>query len=344
MNNNDYETTDNEQMTKKSMLPWIILIVVLLTVVIAAVLVFNAKINKDKEKSNKESGSQNQQVMVQHTDSDAVEAINTEDEKQAANDDADELTENITENTIENTTDEANNIVEDSKNPETVEKHYMGVTYYLPAYFEKYVVVQETERGIVYYDEGALGEADGHLFSILYYSDSGYEQLPNYKIIGNDGGYTYVFYYPSDVQFDPANEAAAEEYQILANASNNIKAFAGSGSTETGSISASDKDSSESTASTGTSSDYILPNSNTEYLKESDISGMSENQLMLARNEIYARHGYIFNTQSIADYFAGKSWYNPSVPSDQWTEDMLNDCEKANIELIVKVETEKGYR
>ena len=37
-------------------------------------------------------------------------------------------------------------------------------------------------------------------------------------------------------------------------------------------------------------SEYILPNSNSTYLTESDLSYLSDTQIDLAKNELYARH------------------------------------------------------
>ena len=48
--------------------------------------------------------------------------------------------------------------------------------------------------------------------------------------------------------------------------------------------------------------DYILPNSSTKYLSESDLSGMSADELQMAINEIYARHHRKFVTKSIQQY------------------------------------------
>ena len=55
--------------------------------------------------------------------------------------------------------------------------------------------------------------------------------------------------------------------------------------------------------------DYIFPDSDSRYLTDEDLAGYSSDQLELAKNEIYARHGRKFVTQRIADYFNSKSWY-----------------------------------
>ena len=57
----------------------------------------------------------------------------------------------------------------------------------------------------------------------------------------------------------------------------------------------------------GCNIDFILPNSSTVKLEESDLVNLTKQQLALARNEIYARHGMVFNTDDIKSYFKSKS-------------------------------------
>ncbi|NSK19484.1 YARHG domain-containing protein [Dorea formicigenerans] len=87
--------------------------------------------------------------------------------------------------------------------------------------------------------------------------------------------------------------------------------------------------------------EYIFPDSDKKYLSEDEVRSVDESQLSLGRNEIFARHGYIFNDDSINQYFKGKSWYQGTVPADQFDMDsVFNDFEKKNVELIKKVENE----
>lgn len=87
-----------------------------------------------------------------------------------------------------------------------------------------------------------------------------------------------------------------------------------------------------------TNEDYILPNSSTEYVKESVLDAFSKRELRLARNEIYARHGRKFDDEELSAYFEGKSWYSGTIDGDDFNDDMLNVYEKDNIKLIKKLE------
>ena len=89
--------------------------------------------------------------------------------------------------------------------------------------------------------------------------------------------------------------------------------------------------------------DYILPYSNSRYITESDLRGLTEEECRIARNEIYARHGRIFKDEELQAYFNSKSWYTPSIPADAFQEHMLNDYEKKNKDVILEYERERGW-
>lgn len=89
---------------------------------------------------------------------------------------------------------------------------------------------------------------------------------------------------------------------------------------------------------------YILPSSDSEYISYSDLSGLSQTEVSLARNEIYARHGRKFTVDSIKKYFESQSWYKPRINPDDFSESVFNKYEKKNIDTIVKYEKDKGWR
>lgn len=92
------------------------------------------------------------------------------------------------------------------------------------------------------------------------------------------------------------------------------------------------------------SSDYILENSDSQYLTRFDLEGLSANDCRLARNELYARHGRKFDSEDLQDYFDSCSWYHGVIEPEDFQESMLNDIETANRDLIVEYEKEMGYR
>ncbi|MCR5004381.1 MAG: YARHG domain-containing protein [Clostridiales bacterium] len=86
-------------------------------------------------------------------------------------------------------------------------------------------------------------------------------------------------------------------------------------------------------------SSYMISGSSDRYLTDSDVKGLSSWQLMIARNEIYARHGRKFNDSELQEYFNGKSWYNGTIAPENFNADaILSDIEQANLKLIHKYE------
>ncbi len=54
----------------------------------------------------------------------------------------------------------------------------------------------------------------------------------------------------------------------------------------------------------------------------------------LAKNEIYARHGYIFANEDLYNYFMGCIWYSPTCDSADFDDSVFNEYEKANLEIL----------
>lgn len=90
--------------------------------------------------------------------------------------------------------------------------------------------------------------------------------------------------------------------------------------------------------------EYILPKSASRLLTEADLENLTQEDLRIARNEIYARHGRKFLDEGLQEYFNGKSWYNGTIEPDDFKEDMLSEIERTNEDTIVNYETKMGYR
>lgn len=87
--------------------------------------------------------------------------------------------------------------------------------------------------------------------------------------------------------------------------------------------------------------EYVFPDSDKKYLSEDEIRSVDTEKMALGRNEIFARHGYIFTDETYKEYFESKPWYKGSVPADQFnTGQEFNDFEKKNVELIKQIEDE----
>jgi hypothetical protein len=81
----------------------------------------------------------------------------------------------------------------------------------------------------------------------------------------------------------------------------------------------------------------IFPDSSTRLLATADLASLETVQLSLARNEIFARHGFIFNKVVYQAYFGRFEWYRPI------TRDVtLNAIERANVQLLQQAERARG--
>ena len=77
--------------------------------------------------------------------------------------------------------------------------------------------------------------------------------------------------------------------------------------------------------------DYVC----NRYVRDSDLIGVSKEELRIMRNWIFARHGYIFKSKDLQEYFGQFSWYHPRYAD---VTSMLSDIEITNIDFIKRYE------
>ena len=82
---------------------------------------------------------------------------------------------------------------------------------------------------------------------------------------------------------------------------------------------------------------YLFPGSDSMYIDAEELRGCSSEQLGYIRNEIFARHGYAFETDKYISYFGGKNWYYVDYSVTDNTSG-LNAYEKRNVDLIKSME------
>ncbi|MDO4798450.1 MAG: YARHG domain-containing protein [Coriobacteriales bacterium] len=100
-----------------------------------------------------------------------------------------------------------------------------------------------------------------------------------------------------------------------------------------------------SSSSSAGSSAYVLPDSTTHYYSTSELSSLSDWDLYIARNEIYARHGRGFVRQDLRNYFSNCSWYTERYDPDYFDDVIapnMSDCEWHNIQTILDYEHYRG--
>lgn len=84
----------------------------------------------------------------------------------------------------------------------------------------------------------------------------------------------------------------------------------------------------------------IFPESDREYLTRDDVYGMDKETIRLGLNEVYARHGRMFNDKALQAYFNNKSWYVPVYTPDEFSaieNNVFNEYEKANVRFLAEI-------
>ncbi len=84
----------------------------------------------------------------------------------------------------------------------------------------------------------------------------------------------------------------------------------------------------------------IFPESDREYLTRDDVYGMDKETIRLGLNEVYARHGRMFNDKTLQAYFNNKSWYVPVYTPDEFSaieNNVFNEYEKANVRFLAEI-------
>lgn len=142
-----------------------------------------------------------------------------------------------------------------------------------------------------------------------------------------------AMWWPSDTGLPLGEPRALRDVQVLLDDGEEFSNVSNSQSSET-----------STSASSSSTGDYILPDSSTRLYSASELQSYSQYELMLARNEIYARHGRGFNDQEIRQYFQSKSWYQQRYTAEEFDSlpnSPLTSIEQQNIKTIYDVEHSK---
>ena len=87
-----------------------------------------------------------------------------------------------------------------------------------------------------------------------------------------------------------------------------------------------------------TRSEYIFVDADIRYLTQEEVDKLSLQAVCYAKNEIYARHGRIFLSTELQEYFNDKSWYQGTVEAEKFSPSVFNKYESDNIQILVKAE------
>lgn len=200
---------------------------------------------------------------------------------------------------------------------------------YLPQYDRYYTQHGDTNIRSFFCPKG---EADGNLYRIWCLSD-GYTQFSQecmvtlkkessgYQFLSNEIIWDYYGYHKADASA-PTTEAL--HYNVSAY-KRQLKEGAAGGY-----------------PAGGYPVDYGLPvfDSDTRYYTREEMRQISWTPELTAvfRNEIYARHGYIFKNDIWNDFFSTYIWYSGIYSADKFDAGVFNEYEKENLKLAVEME------
>ncbi len=80
---------------------------------------------------------------------------------------------------------------------------------------------------------------------------------------------------------------------------------------------------------------FLFP-SDSVLITEGELEKLDDKTVELIKNEIYARHGYIFTNRALKKYFESFNWYEPN---EEYSPNLLNPTEKANLKTIKKFQS-----
>ena len=186
----------------------------------------------------------------------------------------------------------------------------------------------EAEARLTFYEKQSYYDGyGGMLFSLILlpqYKDFDFPEATILAMLNihEYGDYRVIVQYPSDVQF---SESGMNRYIML---SEDIGGVLDTFQPCGGAFIQAEQE----------EDDYWF---DTSYIDEASLSEVSRDDIMWARNEIYARHGYIFQNKDIQAAFEATDWY---VPNPNYSDSLLNDIEKENLNTIISYEKKMGWR
>lgn len=131
----------------------------------------------------------------------------------------------------------------------------------------------------------------------------------------------------SSGQIQRETEAPATQAQQSSNSQNSSSGNSNSQSSNTHS---------SSNTNTNNNGGFIFPNSDSSYLSNAQVSALSDNDLQLAINEIYARRGRIFKDAGLNAYFNSQSWYEGKYTAEEFEKNVkFNTYEQKNLQLLI---------
>lgn len=206
-----------------------------------------------------------------------------------------------------------------------VSYQWQEITFSMPQEWADNCVILEVEQGVEVYQKKSYEKAEGmgYLFGIMRSDDWMNYGAGEQMIAYTEDGTMYYLMRPTDMPADVEDEKTLAEYTTMAKQISQIA-------------------SSVQIDAQGVHYDaqqFMIPFSSIKPIDEENLTFLSDNELWIARNEIYARHGRVFKNMYLQRYFDSCSWYAEEGKSEV-PESELSEVERANLEKIVATEAD----
>lgn len=195
------------------------------------------------------------------------------------------------------------------------------ITLTLPSEWKDKVIIMKDDNGVKIYQKSSYEKNESGFMYGIYKTNEYTNNFAGERIIAFTDDTIYVATSPTDVACYCEDEAIMNEYIELLGKANEL--------------SKSLKIARENVQFNV--EEYVIPTSSTILLTKEALVDFNDNDLWLARNEIYARHGRKFNNYYLQNYFQACSWYEEADVTS-FDEASLSKTEKSNIALIKELE------
>ncbi len=211
---------------------------------------------------------------------------------------------------------------------EPKEKQYtcQGITITLPEEWNGRCVMVEHECGFSIYQKASyeMDDTTGYVCG-FFYTQEPVEYTHGKNLIAyTEGGSLYYLVYPTDIPCDTDDEKIIGEYVRMCQQVPQVKTSLRI----------------EAVGVHYHADEFIFPTSSILPLDQAYLTGLSDNSLWIAKNEIYARHGRQFLNMYLQDYFNRCTWYDGKISANAFSDSLLSQIEKDNLQLLADAEAE----
>ena len=227
----------------------------------------------------------------------------------------------------------------------TEDNQFSGTLFSQQEITERFASIEDIsgkiEQGELYFDYADDEWGNSGTLHIQFLSDSIYVEVLNYKKAdsgsdyGINGSFELIRQKEDSTENDIADNSSWTEEEIIKAINERSQYYRASA------YYSEIIDYWENVREVRDISNVIEPlfETNKKYYTKEEFENEPMLVIHLAKNEIYARHGYIFTNEDLYNYFMGCIWYSPTYESTDFDDSIFNEYEKANLEILANLDT-----